>query len=345
MSTRGRKAEGRKQKPDGVCWLAGAGSLLLLACCSAARADDLSALVRDRLAVERVYYNHRLGQKPPFEQVSPPALIQWLVQDDLRKEAALKQVYGVEVTPALLDAEVQRINTTTRAPEMLAEIKAALGNDPARLTNVFTKPILVERLLREKFDNDDKLHAPQRREVEQVRERILTARSSRGNEAQTSSPQPSTLNSQPDSSSLLTSAATNGVVEKLVAILKNSQAGSFTETTWQLGARPTETNAPAADEIEIKKRFGPNAQMLSSPHSDYGKEMKFYFEDLPAELQNVLRVQLRQPGDVSAVIETPGGFLLYVAKAKTDAVLSVAGLSLPKRNYEQWLEEQSENQP
>jgi hypothetical protein len=267
-----------------------------------------------------------------------------LVRQDLRKEAALKKAYGVEVTPALLDAEVQRINTTTRAPETLTEIKAALGNDPARFANVFAKPILVERLLREKFDNDDALHAPQRREVEQVRERILKARSSRGNEAQTSSPQPSTLNSQPDSLSLLTSAATNGVVEKLVAILKNSQAGSFTETTWQLGARPAETNAPAADEIEIKKRFGPNAQIFSSPDAG-GKEAKFYFEDLPGELQNVLRVQLRQAGDVSAVIETPGGFLLYVAKEKTDAVLSVAGLSLPKRSYEQWLEEQSEGKP
>jgi hypothetical protein len=45
------------------------------------------------------------------------------------------------------------------------------------------------------------------------------------------------------------------------------------------------------------------------------------------------------------VVETPGGFLLYVAKEKSDAVLSVAGLSLPKRSYEQWLTEQSESKP
>ena len=92
----------------------------------------------------------------------------------------------------------------------------------------------------------------------------------------------------------------------------------------------------------MQKRFGPNAQILSSPHAG-GKDQKFYFEDLPGELQNVLRVQLRQPGAVSAVIETPGGFLLYVAKAKTDAMLSIAILSIPKRSYEQWLEEPNEN--
>ena len=88
---------------------------LLLVCSAAARGGDVAALVRDRAAIERVYYNHRLGQKPPFEQATPPALIERLVREDRRKEAALRQVYGVVITPALLDAEVQRINTTTRA--------------------------------------------------------------------------------------------------------------------------------------------------------------------------------------------------------------------------------------
>ena len=111
----------------------------------------------------------------------------------------------------------------------------------------------------------------------------------------------------------------------------------MTETTWQLGARPAETNAPSADELDIKKRFGPDAQILSSPHAGPDQARKFYFADLPAELQNVLRVQLRRAGDISAVIETPGGFLLYVAKDKTDETLGVATLSLLKRSYEQWL--------
>ena len=160
-------------------------TLLLLSLCSLALADDFASLRADRTAIERIYYNHRLGEKPPFEQVLPPATLENLIRLDLRKESALKKTYGVEITHTLLDGEVQRINTTTRAPEMLAEIKTALGGDPARFANVFAKPILVERLLREKFDNDDALHAPQRREVERVREQLLTARSSRGHEALT----------------------------------------------------------------------------------------------------------------------------------------------------------------
>ena len=141
-----------------------------LALSSSAMAADFTTHCADRAAIERVYYQHRLGDKPPFEQALPPATLENLVRQDLRKEAALRKTYGVEVTPALLDAEVQRINTTTRAPEMLAEIKAALGNDPEKFANTFAKPILVERELRQRFDNDDALHAATRRECETARD-------------------------------------------------------------------------------------------------------------------------------------------------------------------------------
>jgi hypothetical protein len=129
--------------------------------------------------------------------------------------------------------------------------------------------------------------------------------------------------------------------EKLLTLLKRSHSDAVAEATWQLGARPAEINAPTADELEIKKRFGPNAQILSSPHSN-DKDRKLYFEDLPLELRKVLSVQLREPRDVSAVIEAPSVFLLYLVKEKTDSRLSVATLSVPKRDYEQWLAEQAD---
>jgi 23S rRNA U2552 (ribose-2'-O)-methylase RlmE/FtsJ len=291
--------------------------------------DDFAGLCESRTAIERVYYHHRLGQKPPFEQISPASLIERLVREELHKEAALKQVYGVEITPAMLEAEVQRINATTRAPEMLAEIKAALGKDPDKFANAFARPFLVERLLRERFENDDALHAGQRREAEKVREKLLEIVAADASRR---------TNGVSSSQRRLTSAATDDTVETLLAVLKTGHSDAMSETTWQLGARPAETNAPAADEREIKRRFGPNAQLISSPERD--QDRKYYFEDLPVDLQRVLRVQLRWPGDVSAVIETPGGFLVYVAKEKTATALTVACLSLPKRDYEQWLKEQ-----
>ena len=287
----------------------------------AARGQDFAARCADRAALERVYHAHRTGTKQPFEEAMPRALLERLVRADMQKELVLRKTFGVEITPAMVAAEVQRINTTTRAPEMLAEIKHALGGDAARFAEAMARPIIVERALRERFDNDDALHAPQRREVERVRTELTNAA------AAFHLRRPA--------------ATTNELVGKLLALLKQNHSNEVSETTWQLAARPAETNAPNADEIEIKKRFGSGAQILSSPHDGDGKERKFYFADLPPELQRVLRIQLRQPGDVSAVIEMPNGFLLYLAKEKTAETLSVATLCIPKRSYEQWLAEQT----
>jgi hypothetical protein len=294
-------------------WQAALTSLLLvLAGVSVALgAGPPADLIADRTAVERVYYAHRLGNKPPFEEVLLASQLRRLVELDLVKETVLKKVYGIEISDALVQAEVRRINATTRAPEVLAELKAALGNDAARFARAVARPIVVERLLRNKFENDDALYAPQRREAERVRNELLAAK-------------------------------INGAsAVRLLAQLRQAHSNEVSATTWQLGLRPTEKpGAENPDAVEIRKRFGPNAQILSSPQVG-GKERKFYFEDLPAELQRVLRVQLRQPGDVSAVMEMPGGFLVYVCKEKTAETLSVATLSLPKRSYEQWLAEQT----
>jgi len=274
-------------------------------------ADPAANLLADRAAVERIYYTHRLGDKPPFEEALPADQLRRLVELDLAKEAALKKVYGVEITDVMLQAEVQRINTTTRAPEVLAELKAVLGNDTNRFARTVAKPIVVERLLRERFDNDDQLHAAQRRRAEQTCNELLAAKQ-------------------------------NGDgFDQLLRLLKRGHSNAVSETTWQLGARPEEKpDAETPDAAEIHKRFGPNAQLLSSPPAG-AKERKLYFANLPTELQRVLRVQLSQPGDVSAVIETPLVFVVYLCQEKTSETLRVAMLSLPKRSYEQWLAEQT----
>lgn len=287
-------------------WLA-LGTLLFFS--GFARAEDIASLCVDRSAIERVYYEHRTGTKPPFETTLPWAALENLVRRDLKKEAVLRKNYGVIITPGLLDAEVRRINSTTRAPEMLVEIKVALGGDPARFAGAFAKPLLVERLLRDKFENDDALHAPQRRKCEELRVRLLSAKS-------------------------------NGAgVGELLAQLRRADSNAVTETTWQLTPRPADATSQAAAESEIKRQFGADAQLLT-PTSPVGSDRVFYFDDLPGAFKRVLRAQLRQAGDVSAVIELPEAFLLCLALEKSETVLSVGACSVPKRSYDRWLDEQ-----
>ena len=306
-----------------LCWLASVGL---------ATADDLGSLCADRAAIERVYYEHRLGNKPPFEQLLPHSVIEQLVKQDLQKEAVLKRNYGVDISTIQLEVEVKRIDTTTRAPETLAELKKALANDPARFARSVAKPIVVERELRARFDNDDPLHAPQRRVAEKIRARMLAARTN------------------------------SASFDPLLILLRQAGAGTVNEVTWQLGPGESDqaaSNATSANgrsapvsippaAPQVKASGGPYsveataqiAQVLSSPGQP-SMARQFHFQDLPGDLQKVLGTQLQKPADVSAVIETPGSFLLFLAKERTAASLSAASLTIPKRSFEQWVAEQS----
>ena len=273
----------------------------------AEREEDFGKLCADRSAIERVYHGHRLGTKQTFEEAMPDALLEQITRQDQHKEAVLKKVYGVEITPAMVAAEVERINTTTRAPEVLVEIKHALGDDASRFAAAMARPIVVERELRRRFDNNDKLHAVQRREAEQVRETLLAKKPVKDmrdvtwqltpRPADEKPVPPSTLSPQPATSSAKSSTYTN-------------------EATAQL------------------------SQALTAPDNAVPGKEKLYFEDLDPELQNVLQTQLQKPGDVSAVIETPGGFLLFQAKARTAETLAATSLAIPKRSYDEWLAQQ-----
>jgi hypothetical protein len=265
--------------------------LALLFVASAATAADLSALIADREAIERVHYSHRTGEKPPFEKTLTRDQLRELVERDLTKEAVLKRRYHVEISEAQVRAEVNRINSSTRAPEMLAELKTALGDNPNRFARTVARPLVVERLLRERFQNDDALHAPKRREAEKLR------------------------------SALLALGQGTNTLAKQIKLLRDNPAGTFSETTWQLGARATEEHRPDEPKDARAKLH--------------------YFSELSPELQNVLRLQLRAAGDVTAVIETPDGFLLFLATQKTTMELAAAAINIPKGDYDQWLAEQS----
>ncbi|MEO8350687.1 MAG: hypothetical protein ABI680_03090 [Chthoniobacteraceae bacterium] len=294
----------------------------------AATAEDLAVHMADRTAVERVYASHRIGATQPFEQILPPARIEAMVRDEAKQEAALRRYYNFTITPAQLAAEVKRIDSTTRAPETLAEIKKALGDDPVRFAQTVVLPIIVERELRSRFDNDDKMHTPQRRFAEHARDAALASRK-------------------------------NGV-ELQTAALKETKSGTVNDVVWQMAPRPAEAERAASFDGPLGLPNSPTSAKAGSssysidataqvarplaPSGNTGPA-KPYFEDLPPELQRVLGAQLRTPGDVSAVIEISGGFLVFLAKEKTAETLSAASFSVRKRGYEEWLASQPAENP
>ena len=76
---------------------------------------DMESRVWAETQIERVYYNHRIwpkensGLKPTFEVMVHPELIAKKAQEPLRMSAALKQLWSVEITPAMLQTEMDRM--------------------------------------------------------------------------------------------------------------------------------------------------------------------------------------------------------------------------------------------
>ncbi|HSH09296.1 MAG TPA: hypothetical protein VK995_02840, partial [Oceanipulchritudo sp.] len=252
----------------------------------------ISPLILDRAAVERVYYEHRTGSKQPFEEVMPDELLAKLVDKDLHKEAVLQKRYGITITEEQVMEEVQRINASTRAPEVLAEIKAALDNDPVRFGRIVAKPILVDKELRRRFENDPQLHAEKRKEAGIAREAGLAAKG------------------KPIEEQVKAIHMGNGQVYDVIWLMTarpESELPSIPDPVIQ----PEETHVNASGGRYSIQATASIAQVLSSPGIPEGNENSdAYFEDLHPELQHVLDVQLQNPGDVSAVIERPGGFQL-----------------------------------
>lgn len=258
--------------------------------CTVGGASGFDEALTNRAAIERVYYRHRLSNTEPFEKVLPEADLRRLVKRDEDRAAALRNHYGVEVTGRQIADEVARIERSTKAPDTLAEIKAALGNDSSRYEQFFIRPIVVERELRRRFENDEAIHASQRRECEQVRNALLSAK------------------------------ASGAPITQLSARMSRGHTNEVTHSTWTLAERPAQATGPTA-------------------------KPPYYFGDLPAQLRQVLTAQLRAPGDVSAVIESPESFLVLLAEAKDDKSLTAAILTLPKLGLDEWLVSRASGAP
>lgn len=239
----------------------------------------------DRLAVERVFHRHRQGNKPPAESDVPAPVAEALVRLDRRKETALLARYGIAVTDEMVAAEVARIDATSQDPATLAELKSALGNDPSRFARAVARPLVVDRLLRERFARDPILHDAALEQAKQAREQLLNGHAVPG----------------------------------------------MTEVVWRLPAPVTRSAAGPYAVDALAEIAAPE-----NPTTPIG----FPFSGLPDDLQTVVRSQLRHPGDVSQIIETPTSFLLLTAKSITETAVVVASLTIPKLGFEEWLASQ-----
>ena len=106
-------------------------------------------------AIEDVYWRHRIwpdtnpGPKPGLDRVMSQADIEKKVTEYLRNSQTLEAYWQRPITADQLQAEMERMASHTKQPEVLQELFAALGNDPFVIAECLARPILTERLVGE----------------------------------------------------------------------------------------------------------------------------------------------------------------------------------------------------
>src|SRR6266480_648948 len=106
-------------------------------------------------AIEEVHWRHRIwpkdnsGPKPPLDAIVSQREIEKRVEDYLCKSQLVADQRGLPISASELQAEMERMATHTRNPDVLGELFEALGNNPLVIAECVAKPILAERLVSE----------------------------------------------------------------------------------------------------------------------------------------------------------------------------------------------------
>lgn len=133
---------------------------------------SLEKRIACQTVIENIRWSHRLwpeensSVKPQRSEILSDQQIRVKVEDSLRMEAALDGIYGIEITEAMLQAELDRMTGSTRAPGRLQELFGALGNDPVTIAECLVRPALVSKQLYNRYAKDDSQHAGLRLQAE-----------------------------------------------------------------------------------------------------------------------------------------------------------------------------------
>jgi hypothetical protein len=111
-------------------------------------------------SIDGVYWRHRTwpaanpGVKPGLEEVLTNEAVSERVTSYLEKSAVLES-WSRPLTGEQLQAEMDRMAAETRNPELLAELFAALDDDPFLVAECLARPLLAQRLVRTAIEWDE----------------------------------------------------------------------------------------------------------------------------------------------------------------------------------------------
>ncbi len=126
---------------------------------------DTNARISCQLAVEETLWKHRIwpaenpGSKPGFSDVMSWEAVESRVRETQARSRALAELWDVQITPAMLQAEIDRQAAQTRNPSLLQDLRAALGDQPRLVAECLARPALVNSLFEKHLARDSRFGA------------------------------------------------------------------------------------------------------------------------------------------------------------------------------------------
>ncbi len=139
---------------------------------AASRELTFDERVEAQRKIERVYYGHQVGTRPPFDEIASPDRLERKVRRYLEQSVALDQIWSEPLTAEALSREWERIARSTSFPDRLRELYRALGDDPFVIQECLVRAELVDHLARGRFAHDPSIHAAARAEAEALRDAL-----------------------------------------------------------------------------------------------------------------------------------------------------------------------------
>ena len=142
--------------------------LLFLQPSSAGTSLSLEERIQAQRVIDRLRFRHQVGATNSFDEAVPHSISEGKVLASLKESVALETYWGTPITEAALRQEMERIEARTLDPARLRELYAALGNDEQLILEIVARPSLVERLMRNFYAYDERIHAEARREAREL---------------------------------------------------------------------------------------------------------------------------------------------------------------------------------
>ena len=105
-------------------------------------------------------------EKPQFAAIVNKDDIYYSVINSLKKQTALANEFGIEISAEMLQGELDRMARDSKDPNRLKELYMILGNNPASIAECVARPNLVNRILRNHYDNSQTIHEQSKLQAE-----------------------------------------------------------------------------------------------------------------------------------------------------------------------------------